>query len=619
MQNGYAGKFLQVDLTAGICSTFTIDEERLKKFIGGSSLAASLYLERFDLHADPLSPENPLMLINGPMVGSGFPGSSRFAMASKSPQTGIWGEAACGGNFGPELKRAGYDGIIITGKSPNPVILSITNNQAEIISADHLWGKDIYETTNLLKVPDKNIKVMAIGPAGENLVVFSAIANDRAHYIGRTGLGAVMGSKNLKAITARGNQAPGKADEVKYKEMFKAAVAEIKDSAFAESIHLMGSDAAMDLGTMTGDVPFKNWSSAEDPAISSQLSGPTLSEHYLTKAHACSNCPVACKRIVIVKDGPYQTEEGPGPEYETCGTFGTLIMNSDLAAVIKANELCNRYGMDTISAGSAIAVAMELYEKGILSAETADGMKLEWGNMETVMELLGKIARREGFGDLLARGSVSAAKHFGSDAVDSVAHVKGLDLPMHDPRGYHGMGLAYMMSNRGACHLQHAAMGMEQGMVSWPQLFDMKEDYDGQTSEGKAQMVFNAENYGILGNSLSICHYVLYCLKPETIRDAFNAITGYHVDFNDLLVCGARDWTLKRGINNLLGITVKDDVLPKKILTALNDGARAGSVPDMQLLRDEYYAIRGLTPEGIVSEEKLTELGLLELKAKLYP
>jgi aldehyde:ferredoxin oxidoreductase len=618
MQNGYAGKFLQVDLTAGTCSTFTIDEERLKKFIGGSSLAASLYLERFDLHADPLSPENPLMLINGPMVGSGFPGSSRFAMASKSPQTGIWGEAACGGNFGPELKRAGYDGIIITGKSPHPVILSITNNQAEIASADHLWGKDIYETTSLLKAPDKNIKVMAIGPAGENKVVFSAIANDKAHYIGRTGLGAVMGSKNLKAITARGNQAPGKADEVKYKEMFKAAIAEIKDSAFAESLHLMGSDAAMDLGTMTGDVPFKNWSSAEDPEISSKLSGPTLTEHYLTKAHACSNCPVACKRIVAVKDGPYQTEEGPGPEYETCGTFGTLIMNSDLAAVIKANELCNRYGMDTISAGSAIAVAMELYEKGIINAETADGMKLEWGNMETVMELLGKIARREGLGDILARGSVSAARHFGSDAVDSVAHVKGLDLPMHDPRGYHGMGLAYMMSNRGACHLQHAAMGMEQGMVSWPQLFDMKEDYDGQTSVGKARMVFNAENYGILGNSLSMCHYVLYAVKPDTVRDGFNAITGYNFDFNDLLVCGARDWTLKRGINNLLGITVKDDVLPKKILTAINEGARAGSVPDMQLLRDEYYAIRGLTADGIVSEEKLLELGLPELRDKLY-
>lgn len=618
MQNGYSGKFLQVDLTDGVCTDFSVKAERLKKFIGGSSLAASLYLERFDLHADPLSAENPLMLMNGPMVGSGFPGSSRFAMAAKSPQTGIWGEAACGGNFGPELKRAGYDGVIITGKSPHPVILSINSNQAEISSAADCWGKDIYETTDFLKAADKNIKVMAIGQAGENLVKFSSIGNDKAHYIGRTGLGAVMGSKNLKAITARGNQAPGKVNEEKYKETFKAAIAEIKDSAFAESLHLMGSDAAMDLGMMTGDVPIKNWSIGEDFELSSKLSGPTLKETFLTKTHACSNCPVACKRVVAVKDGLYQTEEGPGPEYETCCSFGTMIMNSDLAAVIKANELCNRYGMDTISAGATIAVAMDLFEKGIISAEAADHLDLAWGNMETVMVLLGKIARREGFGDILANGSVSAASHFGANALDYVAHVKGLDVPMHDPRGYHGMGLAYMMSNRGACHIQHAAMGMEQGMVSWPQLFEMKEDYNGKTSQGKAQMVFDSENYGILGNSLSLCHYLLLFLKPETVRDAFNAITGYTFAFKDLLECGARDWTLKRGINNLLGITVKDDVLPKKILTALGEGAGAGSVPDMKLLRDEYYTIRGLTPEGMVKQEKLLELGLQELKEKLY-
>jgi aldehyde:ferredoxin oxidoreductase len=426
-----------------------------------------------------------------------------------------------------------------------------------------------------------------------------------------------MGSKNLKAITARGNQAPGKVNEEKYKETFKVAIAEIKDSAFAESLHLMGSDAGMDLGMMTADVPIKNWSIGEDFELSSKLSGPTLTETYLTKTHACSNCPVACKRVVAVKDGPYKTEEGPGPEYETCCSFGTMIMNSDLAAVIKANELCNRYGMDTISAGTTIAVAMDLYEKGIISAGAADHLDLAWGNMETVIVLLGKIARREGFGDILANGSVSAATHFGANALDYVAHVKGLDLPMHDPRGYHGMGLAYMMSNRGACHLQHAAMGMEQGMVSWPQLFEMKEDYDGKTSQGKAQMVFDSENYGILGNSLSLCHYILLFLKPETVRDAFNAITGYNFAFKDLLECGARDWTLKRGINNLLGITVKDDVLPKKILTALGEGAGAGSVPDMKLLRDEYYTIRGLTPSGMVRQEKLLELGLPELKEKL--
>lgn len=618
MQNGYAGKFLQIDLTDGVCSTFTLPEERLKKFIGGSCLAASLYLERYNINADPLSPENPLMVMNGPLVGSGFVGSSRFAMIAKSPQTGIWGEAACGGNFGPELKRCGFDGIIITGKSLHPVTLSITNNEAKLLSAGDLWGKDIYETTNLLKVADKNVKVMAIGPAGENLVNFAAVSNDKAHFIGRTGLGAVMGSKNLKAITARGNQAVGKFDDVAYKEIFKKAIQEIKESAFAESMHQMGSDAMMDLGMMTGDVPIKNWTIGEDFELASKLSGPTMCETYLTKTHACANCPVACKRVVAVKDGPYMTEEGPGPEYETCGTFGTLIMNDNLAAVIKANEMCNRYGMDTISAGATIAMAMELYEQGNIDQQKTDNLDLTWGNMNTVLALLKKIAYRDGFGNILADGSLKAAPRLGATTLDAVVHVKGLELPMHDPRGFHGMGLAYMMSNRGACHMQHASMGMEQGMISWPQLFDMKEDYEGKTSQGKAILVFNSENYGILGNSLSICHYVMYCLKPETIRDAFNAITGFNFTFKDLLECGARDWTLKRGINNLLGITVKDDVLPKKILTALNEGAGAGSVPDMQLLRNEYYAIRGLTPDGIVSEEKLRELGLPELQDKLY-
>ncbi|MGC1404927.1 MAG: aldehyde ferredoxin oxidoreductase family protein [Thermodesulfobacteriota bacterium] len=616
--HGYAGQFLEVDLTNGVCSSFHLEENRLRKFIGGSSLAASLYLEKYNLDADPLAPESPLMIMTGPLVASGFPGSSRFVVTAKSPQTGIWGESACGGTFGPELKRAGFDGIIAIGRSPFPVILSIINGKATLSPANDLWGKDIYEVTDALKSEDKGLKVLTIGPAGENLVKFSSIGNDKAHFIGRTGLGAVMGSKKLKAIVVRGNKPPTKANEEKYKEIFRTALQEIKESAFAESLHLMGSDAAMDLGMMTGDVPIKNWSVGEAFELASKLSGPTMSETYLTKAHACANCPIACKRVVAVKEGPYQTEEGPGPEYETCCTFGTMIMNDDLAAVIKANELCNRYGLDTISAGATIAMAMELYEKGIIDKPKADNLELHWGNMETVFRLLKKITFRDGFGDFLAEGSLRAAAQLGGKALDAVVQVKGLELPMHDPRGFHGMGLAYMMSNRGACHLQHAVMGTEQGMVSWPQLFEMKEDYEGKTSQGKAWLVFNSENYGILGNSLSICHYLMYCLKPETIRDAFNAVTGFNFDFKDFLICGARDWTLKRGINNLFGVSAKDDILPLKILTPLTEGAAAGSVPDMQLLRDEYYAIRGLNGDGVPKEEKLMALDLPELRHKLY-
>jgi aldehyde:ferredoxin oxidoreductase len=618
MAKGYAGKFLLVNLTDNICSDFIIEDSVLQKFIGGSCLAAKLFFDKYPLDADPLSEQNPLMIMTGPMVGSGFPGTSRFSICAKAPQTGIWGESACGGTFGPELKKAGYDGIVFEGKADSPVYLSIMDGQAQLNDASHLWGKDIYEVTDVLKADDKSIKVLTIGPAGENLVQISAIGNDKGHFSGRTGLGAVMGSKKLKAIVVRGKEKTGKADEERYKAAFKRAVAEVKDSAIAEGLHMMGSDANMDLGMITGDVPIKNWTVGEDFNLSYNLSGPTMREKYLTKAHACSNCPVACKRIVKVDEGPFATEEGPGPEYETCGTFGTMLMNPDLSAVIKANELCNKYGMDTISCGSAIALSMELYEKGTLSKDDVGGLDLTWGNMEAVMSLIRKMAYREGFGDTLADGAVKAAQKIGGDAIDSVVHVKGLEAPMHDPRGFHGMGLAYMMSNRGACHLQHAVLATEQGMASWPQLFDMKDDYEGTTSVEKAALVYNSENYGILANSLAICHYLVYTLKPETIIEAFNAITGYNFTFEDLLEAGMRDWTLKRGFNNLLGITVTDDKLPKRLLTALEEGGGAGSVPDVKLLLNEYYAIRGLDERGYPKQEKLIELGLEELRDRLY-
>ena len=499
MGGGYAGKFLHVNLTNATCSDFIIDDATLKKCIGGSCLAAKLFLDRYPLDLDPLAPENPFMIMTGPMVGSGFPGTSRFSICAKSPQTGIWGESACGGTFSPDLKRSGYDGIIIEGKANTPVYLSITDDGAQIMDASHLWGKDIYEATDILKAPDKSLKILAIGPAGENLVKIAAIGNDKGHFSGRTGLGAVMGSKNLKAIIVKGSKKLTKADEEKYKQYLKEAMQEVKDSALADGIHQMGSDANMDLGMISGDVPVKNWTVGEDFMLSSSLSGPTMKEKYLTKAHACSNCPVACKRVVKVDEGPFKTDEGPGPEYETCGTFGTMMMNPDLAAVIKANELCNKYGMDTISCGSAIALAMELYEKGIITKDDLGGLDLTWGNMDAAIALIKKIAYREGFGDILAEGSVKAALKIGKGAIDLVVSVKGLEAPMHDPRGFHGMGLAYMMSNRGACHLQHAVLATEQGMASWPQLFDMKDDYVGTTSVGKAALVYNSENYGILG------------------------------------------------------------------------------------------------------------------------
>lgn len=615
---GYAGKLLMIDLASAAFSSFESGRDVLQDYPGGSSLAAKLFLERYDFRAEPLSAENPLMIMTGPLAASGFPGTSRFTVCARSPQTNIWGESSCGGTFGPELKRAGFDGVIFTGKSNKPVYLSIIDGIAELKDASELWGKDVYVTTDALKRVVPDCKVLAIGPAGENLVKYASIGNDKGHFIGRTGMGAVMGSKNLKAIVARGSGKIEKFNEASFKEIHKNALREIKDSNLAGSLRSMGSDAGMDLGMMTGDVPIKNWTVGEDFELSSNLSGPTMSEKYLVRPHACSNCPIACKRIVRVEEGTFATEEGPGPEYETCCTFGTMIMNPDLAGVIKANEMCNRYGMDTISCGATIAMAMELYEKGVIDRERANGLDLKWGNIEEVMKLLPMIAQRTGIGDILAEGSAVAARQLGESSADSVVQVKGLELPMHDPRGFHGMGLAYMMSNRGACHLQHMVLATEQGMASWPQLFEMEDSYTGPTSEGKAKLVFNSENYGVLANSLCICHYVAYVVPPEIIRDAFNAVTGFDMSFADMLKCGMREWTLKRGINNLLGIRAADDVLPKRVLTPLAEGAAAGSVPEMDALKAEYYAIRGLNEDGLPRRELLNQLGLELLGRMLY-
>lgn len=618
MPGGYTGKYLGIDLGSAAFATFEIQEGELKSFPGGSLLGARLFLNRFALDAPPLSPDNPLMVMTGPLAGSGFPGSSRFTICAKSPLTGIWGESSCGGTFGPELKRAGFDGLIFTGRSEKPVYLSIVDGAAELKDASDLWGKDIYESTDALKQAEPGAKVIAIGQAGENLVRYASIGNDKAHFIGRTGMGAVMGSKNLKAVLVKGSARIEKYDEASFREVHKNALREIKDSNLAASLRAMGSDAAMDLGMMTGDVPIKNWTVGEDFELSASLGGPTLSEKYLVKAHACLNCPIACKRVVRVEGGPFATAEGAGPEYETCCTFGTMIMNADLAGVIKANELCNRYGMDTISCGATIAMAMELHEKGVLDAEKTNGLDLVWGRIDEVLKLLEMIAGRKGIGQVLAEGSLRAARMIGEEALASAVHVKGLEVPMHDPRGFHGMGLAYMMSNRGACHLQHMVLATEQGMAAWPQLFNMEESYAGPVSEGKARLVFNAENYGMLANSLCICHYVAYVISPELVRDVFNAVTGFGLDFAGLLKIGEREWNLKRGINNLLGVRAGDDVLPPRLLKPLAEGAAAGSVPDVEVLKSEYYAIRGLGADGIPRKEKLIELGLEELGRRLY-
>ena len=610
--SGNHNRILQVDLNSGKQETIRLESDLWLNFVGGSALAARLFADSEGLKADPLSPANPLLVMTGPMVGTNFPGSSRFVMCARSPLTGIWGESASGGFFGADLKMAGFDGIILRGKCGDPSYLIVEDSRAKLFDAADIWGLDTYETIGKLKQRHANnqrARVLAIGPAGERMVRFAAVANDRAHYLGRTGMGAVMGSKNLKAIVVRGTGKIPVADEDVYRPARKSALAAVRESMICGSFHDLGTAAAMDMGMLTGDVPIKNWSLGAGYEMAAAIGGPAIHENILQGRTACYACPIGCKPVVEIADPKYRVSKGPGPEYETCAGFGTMIMNDNLAAIAYLNELCNRLGLDTITCGATVAFIMDCFENGLLSRAGLDGLDMSWGNVDAVIELVKKIALREGIGDTAALGSRAMADHVKGNAVDLVVAVKGLELPMHDPRAFHGIGLAYMTSNRGACHLQHTVQAVEQGLVAWP-LIGLQEDYPATQSAGKAKMVSICEDIGQMANAACACHFVFWAMGPDNFLAGFNAVTGYGFSMNDFMTAGRRSWVLKRALNNAMGVVAEDDRLPKKILTALADGAAAGSVPDEKLMRDEYYQIRGLDEKGFPTLRLLQKLGL---------
>jgi aldehyde:ferredoxin oxidoreductase len=615
-----SGKLLEVDLSSGAISTRTVDDKILRDYVGGSGLAAKLFLDDgVPVDCDPLGPDNNLYVLTGPLSGSGLPATPRFTVAAKSPQTGIWGEANSGGNFGPALKFAGWDGIVVKGQSDKPVMLNIEDDKAELLDASDLWGKDTYETADAIaeKFEGKpRVRAIAIGPAGENLVKFAAVADAKHDYAGRTGLGAVMGSKKLKAIAVRGSTKLSPADADAFAEVKKTVSDKVNAGMFTMALKAMGTNVGMVGGTATGDVPTQNWSHGGDENLANELSSNVMNEKYLTKGSACYGCPIGCKRNVKVDEGPYKMEAGAGPEYETMGSFGTMCMISNQAAVNKANELCNRAGLDTISCGCTIAFAIDCYEAGILTDTDTDGLKLNWGAADAVLELIGKIANRDGFGDILAEGSRAAAKKIGKGAADLTAEVKGLEAPMHDPRAFHGLGLAYAMSIRGACHLSHADLFAEQGGVVMPEV-GIEGPYVGQSSDGKANLVFVTENLGALIQSMGMCIFGIASVDLADFTGMLNSTTGHNYSDQELLKIGERLWLLKRALNNMMGITVDDDKLPKKILTATKEGGQAGSVPDIEAMMKEYYDLRGLDINGVPKKERLADVGLDDVAAKL--
>lgn len=615
---GYKGKLLEVNLAIGAIGHSMLKQEILRKFIGGGGLAAKLFLDRVSPDVDPLSGENVLFIMTGPLAGTNLPGTSRFCVCAKSPLTQIWGEANCGGNFAPQLKFAGYDGIAIEGASDKPVYLFIDDDVVEIRDASELWGKDIYETTDILREQLRGkVTVLAIGPAGENLVRYACIINDKHNAAGRCGLGTVMGAKKLKAIAVRGT---GKVEPAHQSDLTKVRE-RVREKVNASVVTLafrgFGTDAGMVVDALRGDVPGKNWSWGDNLAVATKIGGEVLAEKYIVRSHACHACPVACKHVVRVKEPPYMVEEGPGPEYETCASFGTLLVNDNLAAIIKANEACNRYGLDTMSCGATIAFAIECFEHGLIGKKDTDGIELKWGDMDAILKMIDKTARREGFGNILAEGSRRAAQRIGKNAHDYTVEVKGLELPLHDPRGGgHGQGLAYAVSPIGASHNQHLAHDIEANVISFPEI-GLPGGYEATRSEGKAEVTVICENGGMVRNSAIVCYFVLYSINMDDVVDMLNATTGFDYNLKEWMECGERIWLLKRGLNNLMGARAADDRLPKRILTPLKEGPAAGSVPDLELMLKEYYKLRALDAEGRPTRDKLLSLGLSELAARL--
>ena len=607
---GYYGKFLQVDLSTGEIKDIPLQDDDLKKYIGGTALSERIIYSSVKPGMDPLAASSPLVFATGPFNGTSIPMVSRSSVCGISPYTGIWGEATTGGVFPFALKNTGYDGIYITGKAKKPVYLLVSEGKAQIRDAASLWGKDIYQTQALLKDELKDMRhyVSCIGKAGENLVPYACVMNDKGRAAGRCGLGALMGSKKLKAVVVSGRSEFA----VAYKEKISVLTGQFRDMisnhAMALAFREYGTMLYIDLGMYLSDLPAKYFTRSVFPA--EKITGEALKQLYTVRNYACHGCPIGCGRLV--KDFSKDIPEVDGPEYETAGAFGSLCMNFDLKSIIIANHLCNAQGIDTISAGVSIAYAMHLFEQGILTEEKA-GMKIQWGDGKTIVKLVDMIIRRKGIGVLLGQGTRKMAQELGADPEDA-AHVKGLEMPMHDGRAFVGEAISYATGPRGACHMKGDYYSLDLGGFV-PELNILAGDRFQST--GKAEGAAKYQGFKDLFDSLLMCKICPVTLTQ--ITDALNAITGWGYSPLDVYTCGERSLDIKRAINNRLGITRDDDKLPRICRSALNEGSSAGREPDMEIMLREYYKyMQWDWDTGKPVKARLIELGMPDVARDLW-
>ncbi len=615
MANGYNGKMLRVDLSRRAISVDEPEDRFYRCYLGGRGFISYYLLKEVEAGIDPLGPDNKLMFACGVVTGAPVGGCGRNSVGAKSPLTGAYGDAEVGGYWGAELKHAGYDGIIIEGKAEKPVYLWIKDGQAEVRDASHLWGKSTGECQEAIRsdLGEPLARTATIGQAGENLVRYAAILNDVHHAAGRTGMGAVMGSKNLKAIAVRGRNRPALANP----EAVRALAKWLRDivGIVMGGMHAQGTAVGLKALNRDGGLPTRNFQEGVFEEAD-KISGRAMKETILVGEGSCYACPVRCKRVTSVSE-PYQVDPAyGGPEYETLASFGSNCGVDDLAAIAKANELCNAYGLDTISAGATVSFAMECFERGILSEKDTGGLKLNFGAASAMLQLVELIAKREGIGDVLAEGVLRAAERIGRGAEEFALHVKGQELPMHEPRYKQGLGIGYAISPKGADHTMsvHDSMYTSEGpLLENAKALGLLEPLAlDDLSPAKVRMVAYHSCWQHLLDSLVMCNFMPFSYSQ--VSELVGVTTGWNSTVWELMKVGERCLAMTRAFNIREGLGKKDDSLPQRFFTPLPSGPLQGvsiGKDEFEQAKETFYSMLGWDKaEGRPSLGKLQELGI---------
>ncbi len=610
---GYNGKILRVNLSENSISTESIDQPFCRKYLGGAGVVLYFLWKELRQGIDPLGPDNKLIFALGPVTGVPLPGSGRNCIGAKSPLTGGIAKSEVGEFWGAELKRAGYDAVIVEGKAEKPVYLWIRDGEVGIADASHLWGRNTKETQQTIRAElgDRRIRVAVIGPAGENLVRYACIMNGLFDAAGRGGLGAVMGAKNLKAIAVRGSKAPRTSDPERVKEFRQWLLANMR---LVRGFHEFGTGAPMEAFEVMGNLPIRNFRDGSFPGAK-MISAVTIKDTIRVGMDGCFGCPVRCKKVVKVQE-PYPVDPAyGGPEYETLAALGSNCGIDNLKAIAKGNELCGAYSLDTISVGGVIAFAMECFENGLLSIKDTGGIELRFGNDEAMLKVIELIAKREGIGDLLADGTASAAQKIGHGAEEFAIQVKRLEAGMHEPRVKAGLGLGYMVNPHGADHCcnMHDTMYVTEAQLKELRPLGILEPLPANDISPRKVALFRLiQLKQIILDSLVLCLFLPYTYKQ--LADITTAVTGWDTSVMEQLQVAERILTMARLFNIREGFTAADDRLPQRFFQPTTNGALADKPLDpveFERAKSYYYTLMGWDARtGIPTPEKLKELSI---------